>query len=163
MGNLTSILTRMVGVDRERNNQIMFVSYYLYKFLKLYLSQTKKNVSLKKFATFIGIDRPVLQSPFNKLTGFKTCNFIKKRLQHRCFPVKVVKFFIEICEQLLVPFLLLTIDIFSWGLFLLLIQQALFKGPIQGLKGSPQGTQWYAPFLFEKKKEKIAEIVTHCH
>ena len=26
-------------------------------------------------------------SPFNKFAGFKTCNFLKKGLQHRCFPV----------------------------------------------------------------------------
>ena len=26
-------------------------------------------------------------SPFNRFAGFKTCNFLKKRLQHSCFPV----------------------------------------------------------------------------
>ena len=26
-------------------------------------------------------------SPFNRFAGFKTCNFLKKGLQHRCFPV----------------------------------------------------------------------------
>ena len=26
-------------------------------------------------------------SPFNKFAGFKTCNFLKKGLQHKCFPV----------------------------------------------------------------------------
>ena len=34
----------------------------------------------------------VLESPFNKVTGFQASNFIKKRLQHRCFPVKFAKF-----------------------------------------------------------------------
>ena len=28
---------------------------------------------------------------FNKYPGLKACNFIKKRLQHRCFPVKFAK------------------------------------------------------------------------
>ena len=35
---------------------------------------------------------PVLDSLFNKVAGQKACNFIKKRLQHKCFPVKFVKF-----------------------------------------------------------------------
>ena len=34
----------------------------------------------------------MLESLFNKVTGFQASNFIKKRLQHRCFPVKLVKF-----------------------------------------------------------------------
>ena len=29
--------------------------------------------------------------PFNKVTGLKAWNFIKKKLQHRCFPVKFAK------------------------------------------------------------------------
>ena len=35
---------------------------------------------------------PVLESPFNKVVGLHTCNFIKNRLQHRCFPVMLAKF-----------------------------------------------------------------------
>ena len=27
----------------------------------------------------------MLESLLNKVTGFQACNFIKKRLQHRCF------------------------------------------------------------------------------
>ena len=58
---------------------------------------------------------PVLESPFNRLAGFKTCNFLKKRLRHRCFNVNTVKFLrtlilMKICEQLLLPFLLLTVS-----------------------------------------------------
>ena len=34
---------------------------------------------------------PVLESLFNKYAGLKACNFIKKRLQHRFFPVKFAK------------------------------------------------------------------------
>ena len=34
----------------------------------------------------------MLESLFNKVEDLKTCNFIKKRLQHRCFPVKFCKF-----------------------------------------------------------------------
>ena len=35
---------------------------------------------------------PVLESLFNKVAAPQACNFIKKRLLHRCFPVKFVKF-----------------------------------------------------------------------
>ena len=35
---------------------------------------------------------PVLEPLFNKIAGLKTSNFIKKRLQHRWFPVNIVKF-----------------------------------------------------------------------
>ena len=35
---------------------------------------------------------PVLEPLFNKYAGLKAFNFIKKRLQHRCFPVKIAKF-----------------------------------------------------------------------
>ena len=35
---------------------------------------------------------PVLESLFNKVAGSKACNFVKKRLQRRCFPVKFLKF-----------------------------------------------------------------------
>ena len=34
----------------------------------------------------------VLESLFNKVAGFQAFNFIKKTLQHRCFPVKFAKF-----------------------------------------------------------------------
>ena len=35
---------------------------------------------------------PVLESLFNKATSLQACNFIKKRLQLRCFPVTFAKF-----------------------------------------------------------------------
>ena len=34
----------------------------------------------------------VLESPFNKVAGLQACNFIKRRLQRRCFPVNIAKF-----------------------------------------------------------------------
>ena len=36
--------------------------------------------------------RPVLKSLFNKVTGLKVSDFVKKRLQRRCFPVNIAKF-----------------------------------------------------------------------
>ena len=37
-----------------------------------------------------------------------------------------------------------------------------FQDPLQGLKGSPQGAQWWVTLYF-RKKEKLAKITTHCH
>ena len=34
---------------------------------------------------------PVLESLFDKVAGLQTCNVIKKRLQHMCFPVNIAK------------------------------------------------------------------------
>ena len=58
----------------------------------------------------------MLESPFNILEGFKTCTFIKKGLQYRSFPVNIANFLrtlilMKIWEQLLLQFLLLTVNI----------------------------------------------------
>ena len=34
----------------------------------------------------------ILQIFFNENVGLQSCNFFKKRLQHRCFPVNIAKF-----------------------------------------------------------------------
>ena len=49
---------------------------------------------------------PVVESLFNKVTGILASNLNKKRLHHRCFPVKFTKFLRtpilkNICERLL--------------------------------------------------------------
>ena len=36
--------------------------------------------------------KPVLESLSNNAAGLQACNFIKKRLLHRCFPVKYMEF-----------------------------------------------------------------------
>ena len=45
-----------------------------------------KILQISQENTFVGVS-------FNKVVGLKACNFIKKRLQHKCFPVNNVKFF----------------------------------------------------------------------
>ena len=35
---------------------------------------------------------PVLESLFNEFVGLHVCNFMKKRLQHRCFLLNIAKF-----------------------------------------------------------------------
>ena len=51
----------------------------------------------------------MLESLLNKVAGLKVCNFLKNRLQHRCFPVNIAKFLIlpilkNICKWLLFNF-----------------------------------------------------------
>ena len=48
----------------------------------------------------------MLETVFSKVAGFKACNFITKKVQHRCFPVKFAKslripILKNICERLL--------------------------------------------------------------
>ena len=60
--------------------------------------QTPKEVSLKNFAIFT--EKRLCWSLFlNKFAGLRACNFIKKRLQHRCSPVNHCKIFQNICER----------------------------------------------------------------
>ena len=40
----------------------------------------------------ISLEKYVLQSLFKKASGPQACKFIKKRLQHRYFPVKSARF-----------------------------------------------------------------------
>ena len=51
----------------------------------------KKGV-LKNFANFTG-KHLCWSLFFNKVAGLRACNFIKKRLQHICVPVKSAKFY----------------------------------------------------------------------
>ena len=48
---------------------------------------------------------PVLETLFNKIAGLQACNFIKKRLQYKCFCMNIAKFLRRpilksICERL---------------------------------------------------------------
>ena len=69
----------------------------------------------------------MLDSLFNKVKGLKTCKFIKKRLQHRCFPVKSAK----ILRQLLLRNI-------SGGCFL--DSKKLIPDPLVTGKLIPKGT-----------------------
>ena len=108
----------------------------------------------------------MLESPFNKLAGFKTCNFLKKRLQHRCYPVNIAKFLstlilMIICEQLL-QFLLLTVNISSWVLVSALNSIGLLQSSSR-FKEFSLGCLVAGSSLIWKKKGKLAEMVTRCH
>ena len=58
-------------------------------------SYTSRSIRLQIMSwKFRNIQRktPVLESFFNNVSGPQVCNFINKKLQHRCFPVNIAKF-----------------------------------------------------------------------
>ena len=74
-----------------------------------------QNRSYQKFRN-IQRKAPVLESLFNKVVGLRLVTLLKKRLQHRCFPVKIAKFlrttfFIELLRWLLLLIALIILNI----------------------------------------------------
>ena len=110
---------------------------------------------------------PVLESLFNRLVGFKTCNFLKKRLRIRCFPVNIAKFLrtlilMKIFQQLLLPFLLLNVNISSQGLISALNSIGVLQRSFSMFKGFSLGCLVLGSSLIWKK-EKLAEMDPRCH
>ena len=74
----------------------------------------------------------MLHSLFHKVVGFQSCNLIKKRLQHSCFPVKFAKILAtsilkNICERLLLKFRILTYKIVELPvMFVFFLKSILF-------------------------------------
>ena len=60
----------------------------------------------------------MLESSFNRLAGFRTSNFLKKREVFSCEYCQIFRTLIlmKICEQSLLPFRLLTVNISPQGL-----------------------------------------------
>ena len=115
----------------------------------------------------------MLESPFNRLAGFKTCNFLKKRLRHRCFPVNIAKILrtlilMKICEQLLLQFLLLTVNISSWVLVSALNSIGLLQSSSR-FKEFSLGCLVAGSSLIWKKRKisrdgySLSFLITRCH
>ena len=85
-----------------------------------------QNRCSKKFRN-IHRETTVLESLFSKATFIKACKFVKKRIQHRCFPVNIVKFlrtafFVEHpCACVLYMIYVYLIDMFNDYMILLYI------------------------------------------
>ena len=67
-----------------------------------------KKTVLKNFSIFTG-KRLCWSLFFNKIAGYQSCNYIKKRLQHKCFSVNIANFLrtsflTNICERMLERF-----------------------------------------------------------
>ena len=60
---------------------------------------------LKTFAKSAG-KHPCWSPLFNKVASVKTCNIIKKKLQHKCFPVNSAKFLRMFLEHIRWPLLM---------------------------------------------------------
>ena len=54
-------------------------------------SHRRCSILFSKISKF-SLEVPVLEFLVNKVAGLKACNFIERRLQHRCFPVHIAKF-----------------------------------------------------------------------
>ena len=108
-----------------------------------------------------------MESPFNRFAGFKTCNVLKKELQHRCFPVNIAKFLrmpilMKICEQLLLQFLLAIVNIFSLVFVSALNSRDLLQRSSSRFKEFSLGWLVVGSSLIWKN-EKLTEMVAHCH
>ena len=72
------------------------VTYFLLLFTYCFLFQKQppkcsvKKAVLENFTIFTG--KYVCSSFSNTMAGLQACNFIKKRLQCRCFPANIAKF-----------------------------------------------------------------------
>ena len=71
------------------NNFIQFSMQYITTFRTSY-SQMSFEIGILKVCN-IQRKKPVLESLFSKVANLETYKFIKKRLQHRCFPVNIFK------------------------------------------------------------------------
>ena len=60
----------------------------------------------------------MLESLFNIVSGLQACNFIKKRLQHRCFLVNIANFLRTVFFVENLRWLLLVLCIFNLRVFL---------------------------------------------
>ena len=164
-----------------RRNLVMLVSYYLHKFLKLYVSQTKEMSQLQKQPSEVSIEKAVLKN---------FAIFMGKHLRHVLFlielqvqawPATVLKgtltkgfsvnigkilrrpIFKKICKQLLLQFLLLTVKNFSLGFRSALNSISLFSSRSSlRVKGFSLGCLVVDSSLIWKKEE-LAEMATRCH
>ena len=85
------------------NTFFLFFPFLAWSFICLIIRSNHRRCSIKEAAQRKTL---VLESLFDKVAALHACNFIKKRLQHRCFAVNIAKFLRtlilkKICERLL--------------------------------------------------------------
>ena len=94
-----------INLSKQSANKIHSINSLKTKYRSSHPRCSIRKAVLKNFAIFTG-KHLCWSLCFNKVVYLQTCNFIKKRLQHRCFPVNIAKFLRNpilknICEQLL--------------------------------------------------------------
>ena len=97
--SLTLLLSRRGGVMRWIRRRFD-TSATISSIIHLFFSKSRSTSSQMSFKIGVlkilaNFTRKYLcfESLFNEAAGLKACNFIKKRLQDRCFPVKFANFF----------------------------------------------------------------------
>ena len=92
------------------------------------------------------------------LWASRAATFLKKGLRHRCFPVNIAKFLrtiilVKICEQVLLQFLLLTVNISSWVLVSALNSIGLLQRSSSRFKEFSLGCLMVGSSLIWKKRK----------
>ena len=88
----------------ESQRKTLWLSFVNPKKSRRSRSQMFLKIGVLNFFEKFQRKRFLMESLFNKVAGLKTCNFIKKRLQRKCFPVNFRKFlktllpFKRVCE-----------------------------------------------------------------
>ena len=109
---------------------------------------------LKNFAIFTG-KAPVLESILNKVASLQACNFIKKRPQHRCFPVNIARFLRKayIIEYLWWLLLIVFNPYLANVAFLLLLNMPILLSSSEVFRGFRNGTfVWNRLNIFVSQK-----------
>ena len=72
----------------------VFCYYFHFESIKFRSSRSQMSFKIRYFWKFLNIYRKtrVLELLYNKFAVLQVCKFIKKRLQHRCFPLNIAKF-----------------------------------------------------------------------
>ena len=73
----------------------------------------------------------MLESLFKKIADLQACNVIKKRLQHRCFPVNIAKSLKTNVLKIICEWLLLPLEVFCKDFVNIAHEKALF-GIVEG-------------------------------
>ena len=87
----------MILCFKRSKRAIFFLNNFI-QYSMQYITTIRSNRSQMFFeigilkACNIHRKRPALEFLFNKVASLETCNFIKKKLQQRCFPVNIATF-----------------------------------------------------------------------
>ena len=115
-----------------------------------------KKAILKNFAIFTRT--PMLESLFNKAADLQICNFIKKRFQHRCFPVIIEKFLRipilkNICERLL-----LFIQKICWNIRIVSWKICFKRGIDTGFEFIKKNVIYKKNFICKEKSGAVEKV-----
>ena len=91
--NICSILAFYTLSDLVSNHPKFFIINFEQVYYQIFLVGNLYSTFLLKS------EIPALDSLFNKVANLKACNFIKKRHQHRCFPIIPISLKVAVFEN----------------------------------------------------------------